>query len=73
MRSNMNGTSITVIHNDTGNCIGLAVEWNSLQLYWTDLTNDTISVSDFEGNDKHTLISSELDVPYGIVLDPHER
>ena len=72
-RSNMNGTNITVIHNDTGVCDGLAVEWTSLQLYWTDTTNNTISVSDFEGNNKRTLFSSELDEPRGIVLDPYER
>ena len=69
----MNGTNITVIHNSMGYCWGLAVEWNSLQLFWTDLINGTISVSDLEGNNKRTVISSELDYPHGIVLDPHER
>ena len=72
-RSNMDGTNITVIHNDTGHCWGLAVEWNSLQLYWTDATNGAISVSDFEGENKRTVISSDLDKPDGIALDPHER
>ena len=71
-RSNMDGTNITIIQNDTGACWGLAVEWNSLQLYWTDVTNGTISISDFYGSNKRILWSSKSEVPDGIVLDPHE-
>lgn len=71
-RSNMDGTNITIIQNDTGSCWGLAVEWNSLQLYWTDVTNGTISISDFHGSNKRILWSSKFELPDGIVLDPHE-
>ena len=70
-RSNMDGTNITVIYNSTEECYGLAVDWNSLQLYGTDLTNDTIWVSDFEGRNRRKVIS-DLDTPTGIALDPHE-
>ncbi|KAL9960479.1 hypothetical protein ACROYT_G033945 [Oculina patagonica] len=68
-RANIDGSCITVIHNNIGVCEGLAVEWNTSQLYWTDKTNGTISVSDFEGNNKTILVSSNLDEPRGIVLD----
>ena len=71
-RSNMDGTDIKVIYNSTEECYGLAVDWNSLQLYGTDLTNDTIWVSDFEGRNRRMVISSDLDRPTGIALDPHE-
>lgn len=71
-RSNMDGTNITIIQNDTGACWGLAVEWKSSQLYWTDVTNGTISISDFHGSNKRILWSSKSEVPDGIVLDPHE-
>lgn len=47
-RSNMDGTNITVIHNDT-DCVGLAVEWNSMRLYWTENPKKTISVSEVLG------------------------
>ena len=71
-RSNINGTNITVIHNNTGVCDGLAVEWNTSRLYWTDTTNNTISVSDLEGNNTRIVVSSELDEPRGIVVDPDD-
>ncbi|XP_078343310.1 uncharacterized protein LOC144629026 isoform X3 [Oculina patagonica] len=70
-RANVDGSSIKVIHNNTGLCDGLAVEWNSSLLYWTDTTNNTISVSDLEGNNKRILVSSNLDKPRGIALDPN--
>ena len=70
-RSNMDGTNIKVIYNGPEECYGLAVDWNSLQLYGTDLTNDTIWVSDFEGRNRRKVISN-LDRPTGIALDPHE-
>ena len=69
-RSNMDGTNITVIHNDTY-CYGLAVEWDSLQLYWTGYHNKTIMVSDLDGNNKRIVFSS-LSGPADIVLDPHQ-
>ncbi|KAL9960511.1 hypothetical protein ACROYT_G033979 [Oculina patagonica] len=52
-------------------CNGLAIEWRSSQLYWTDDGSDTISVSDLEGNNTRILISSSLDEPSGIALDPN--
>lgn len=70
-RANMDGTNITVIHNNTVS-YGLAVEWRSSQLYWTD-RNGTISVSDLEGNNKRILLLLSVDQPGGIVLDPERR
>ena len=69
-RSNMDGTNITVIHNETS-CYGLAVEWDSLQLYWTGYHNKTIMVSDLDGNNKRIVFTS-LSGPTDIVLDPHQ-
>ena len=70
-RTNINGTNITVIHKSPGNVGGLAVEWISLQLYWTDEDYNRISVSDLEGNNIRVLVSSSLDEPRGIVVDPN--
>ena len=68
-RSNMDGTNITVIHYGVP-CRGLAVEWDSFQLYWTSYFQ-TIMVSDRDGNNKRTVVSSLLG-PTDIVLDPHQ-
>ena len=68
-RSNMDGTNITVIHYGV-RCRGLAVEWDSFQQYWTS-SFQTIMVSDLDGNNKRTVVSSLLG-PTDIVLDPHQ-
>ena len=72
-RSNINGTDIKLLHNIQGYCYGLAVDWMSSQLYWTDWDARTISVSDLDGNSKRVLLSSLDYRPIGIVLDPEHR
>ena len=71
-RSCIDGTNITTINNNAGVCDGLAVEWKSSQLYWTDTTNNMIWLSDLEGNNTRILVSASLDEPRGIVLDPEQ-
>ncbi|KAL9960493.1 hypothetical protein ACROYT_G033961 [Oculina patagonica] len=71
-RANIDGTNITTVHNNTGNCGALAVEWISMQLYWTDQINNMISASHLEGNNRRILVSSNLDQPEGIALDPNQ-
>lgn len=68
-RSNMDGTNIAVIHNDVYS-FGLAMEWNSLQLYWKNYSDRSILVSDLEGNSKTTVLSTLN--PRDIVVDPHQ-
>jgi len=51
-------------------CDALAVEWTTSQLYWTDTTYDTISVSDLSGCNQRSFLSVGLDEPRDIVLDP---
>ncbi|PFX23828.1 Low-density lipoprotein receptor-related protein 2 [Stylophora pistillata] len=70
-RSNMDGTNIKFIHKE-GDSYGLVVEWNPLQLYWTNIINRSISVSDLEGKNRRVLDCSNIDEPFGIVFDPHE-
>ena len=64
------GGSTTTIITGIGVCGGLAVNWRTSQLYWTDQSYEKISVSDLEGNNQVTLIDSGLDVPRDIALDP---
>ena len=65
--------STTSIITGIGVCDGLAVDWRTSQLYWTDMTYDRISVSDLNGNNQRTLISSGLDKPRAIALDPEHE
>ena len=65
--------STTTIITGIGVCDGLAVDWRASQLYWTDTTYDTISVSDLNGNNQVLLISSSLDQPRAIALDLDNR
>lgn len=50
---------------------GLAVDWISGKLYWTDTGYKTIEVSDIDGKHNQDLISVGLDEPRAIALDPH--
>jgi len=63
----------TTIITGIGVCDGLAVDWRASQLYWTDTTKDTISVSDLDGNNQRVLISSGLAKPRAIALDLDNR
>ena len=65
--------STTTVITGIGVCDGLAVDWRASQLYWTDTTYHTISVSDLDGNYQGLLISSGLDQPRAIALDPDNR
>lgn len=69
-RSATDGSGLTTIISGTGVVDGLAVEWRTSQLYWTDTTYDTISVSDLSGNNQRSLLSLGLDEPRDIAMDP---
>ena len=69
-RSGIDGSSITTIIINIGVCDGLAVQWTTSELYWTDTTHDTISKSDLSGNNQQTVLSLGLDEPRDIALDP---
>ena len=72
-RANIVGTNITLLHNGIESD-GLAVDWMSSQLYWTD-RKGAISISDLEGNNRRILHSSKKwRATYrGIVLDPERK
>ena len=49
---------------------GIAVDWISKQVYWTDAQTRRIEVTDYNGIDRRTLVSTDLIFPRGIVADP---
>ena len=69
-RSGIDGSGVTIIISNIGVCDGLAVEWRTPQLYWTDTSSNRISVSDLSGNNQAIVLSSGLDEPRDIALDP---
>lgn len=62
-----------MISNDEGEAFspdGLAVDWLYKNFYWTDTGSDTIKVANYPGDKTKTLISSDLDDPRAICVDP---
>ncbi|XP_064646344.1 low-density lipoprotein receptor-related protein 1-like isoform X2 [Lineus longissimus] len=49
---------------------GLAVDWISKRIYWTDAGQDKIEMANFDGTDRRTVISTDLDQPHRIVAHP---
>jgi len=49
---------------------GVAVDWISKNLYWTDSGTDRIEVSRLDGTHHKTLFSEDLVNPRAIVVDP---
>jgi integrin beta 2 len=49
---------------------GLAVDWFGFNLYWVDGTHKLVGVISFDGLLRRHLISSDLDQPHDIVVDP---
>nr|XP_006822973.1 PREDICTED: low-density lipoprotein receptor-related protein 4-like [Saccoglossus kowalevskii] len=63
--------TVTPIYNGTTTVnIGLAVDWVSKNIYWTDSAYNWIMVSDYNGLYVHPLIITDMDHPTGIVVDP---
>ncbi|XP_071941661.1 low-density lipoprotein receptor-related protein 1-like isoform X2 [Antedon mediterranea] len=52
------------------NCEGIAVDWISRNLYWTDDGLDRISMSTLNGSYSKTLITTNLTHPRAIAVDP---
>ncbi|XP_035915634.1 nidogen [Anopheles stephensi] len=52
---------------------GVAVDWISRRLYWTDSAKDTIEVASLENPEQRAvLVSKYLVNPRGIAVDPHQ-
>ena len=50
---------------------GLAIDWLTNKLYWTEANPETISVLDLERGHRLTLFTlPESSIPRGIALDP---
>ena len=49
---------------------GVAVDWLFKRVYWTEFNVDKIMLADYEGKNQHVVISTGLEDPRAIALDP---
>ncbi|XP_046386652.1 prolow-density lipoprotein receptor-related protein 1 isoform X2 [Ischnura elegans] len=61
---------IDVLMTNLGQPRGIAVDWIAKVLYWVDAGKDSIFIATFDGTKKRTLISTQMDQPHDIVVDP---
>lgn len=53
---------------------GVAVDWISRRLYWTDSSKDTIEVADLDNpNSRAVIVRKHLVNPRGIAVDPGQK
>jgi sugar lactone lactonase YvrE len=50
---------------------GIAVDWVTGKLYWTDAWEKIIEVSDLHGQYRRALITTDIDMPRAVVLHPY--
>lgn len=73
----LHSTHITYIIGKDHGCLslcmllaGLAWDWISQKLYWTDYCDDDIEVYDPSTGARRVLFDLDHDAPYAIVVDP---
>ena len=59
-----------IIRDDLGEIYGLAVEWESEKIYFTDFIFERIEVANLDGTSRKTLITKNLYSPRGIAVAP---
>lgn len=59
-----------MVSSSVGSPAGLAVDWATRKLYWTDSEMGRIEVSNLDGSMRGVLIWSGLKKPRDIVVDP---
>ena len=59
-----------IIRDNLGEIYGLAVEWGSKKIYFTDFIRETVEVANLDGTSRKTLITENLHSPRGIAVDP---
>ena len=49
---------------------GICVDWVGKKIYWSDGGYNMIEVAEFDGSNRLTLFSTDLDDPRAIAVDP---
>ena len=61
-----------ITDSNLGEIDGLAVEWESDLIYWTDNTNQRIEVAQLDGKNRRSLFTSGIRSPREIAVDPRK-
>ena len=72
MKLQSSGNVEDIITDDLGDVHGLAVEWESNLIYWTDLSKGRIGVASLDGSRRKLLFVKGVSKPRGIALYPKE-
>lgn len=72
-RTTINANLVETVVQNAGLCEGIAVDWTSDLLFWTNSYNKRIEVSHLDGTDRCIIIKNGLDKPRAIVADPKSR
>lgn len=67
------GKKYTVVSNGLDKPEGLAIDWYTEKIYWTDGETDRIEVATLNGKHQKVLFWSDLDQPRAIALIPGKR
>lgn len=60
----------TIVEVEVINPDGIAIDWVSRNVFWTDTGTDRIEVARLTGAARRVIISDNLDEPRAIVVDP---
>lgn len=60
----------TIVSIEVLNPDGIAVDWVSRNIFWTDTGTDRIEVARLDGSSRRVIISDDLEEPRAIALDP---
>lgn len=53
---------------------GIAIDWISRRIYWTDSSKDTIEVASLDdASSRAVIVKGNLVNPRGIAVDPHQK
>ncbi|XP_071510754.1 uncharacterized protein [Diadema antillarum] len=52
---------------------GVAVDWSTKHVYWTDNPRGTIEVSKYDGSHRTTLLQDDVTKPRSIAIDPERK
>ncbi|XP_063952170.1 low-density lipoprotein receptor-related protein 6-like [Lytechinus pictus] len=67
------GAPVKIITGGVRSVQGLAVDWLTKHLYWTDHARGTIEVSRYDGSYRTTLIKDNVIKPRSIAIDPERK
>lgn len=66
-----NGSKISTFVENVATPEGIAIDWVSRVIFWTDPTNKTIEVAHLETKKRKVLFNKDLHNPRGIAVHPN--